>query len=596
MIYGMCKYTPVEVLAGFGEEYAMIEPSSEAFPHAEAFGHPNLCGYGKGMIEAAFSEHMDEIILVNCCDVVRRVYDILKKELKPSFIFLLDLPHKRGPADQKRFAAEIGRLIREYSAYSGKAFDFNAAYDALLTQSRAGDAWHSSPGCAEYVGACGDAEDAVAAGRSEMAAASSGGVAATAEGVASTPVRTPFISLSGAHGGSALADRIAAHLTIPVRDDTCSGNRFVSADFEKPASADNFLAGYAKALLCQTPCMRMDDVAGRGGISEGAAGVIYHTMKFCDYYGFEYASVQTCDGRPVLKIETDGTAQSGGQLETRIEAFAESIGKERRTGGNMDVKDIKYAAGIDSGSTSTEAVIMDRDKNIVACSVISTGSGAAAGAERALAEALTKAGLSRGDVGKVVSTGYGRSTIGLGDESITEITCHARGAHFLSPDVRTIVDIGGQDSKVIVLGDDGGVVNFTMNDKCAAGTGRFLEMMARTLELSMEDMSRLGLEWKNDFHISSMCTVFAESEVVSLIAQNTPVPDIIHGLNKAIASRITAMVKRMNGKAPYMMTGGVALNKGVVSCMGKELNAKITVSPYAQLCGAIGACLLAFEE
>ncbi|MGI6177232.1 MAG: acyl-CoA dehydratase activase [Eubacterium sp.] len=591
MIYGMCKYTPVEVLAGFGEEFSMIEPSSDAFPHAEAFGHPNLCGYGKGMIEAAFSEHMDEIVLVNCCDVVRRVYDILKKELKPSFIFLIDLPHKRGKSDEKRFAAEIKRLIDEYSAYSGKSFEFRAAYEALIAQSSAGDAWHTSPGCENCEGACADtaANADTANGNRSGADAGSGknnaGVAAI-----------PFISLSGAHGGGDLADRIASRLTIPVRDDTCSGNRFVRADLEKPVSADGFISRYAHALLCQTPCMRMNDVSPRSVMTDGAVGVIYHTMKFCDYYGFEYASLTAEEGRPILKIETDGTAQSSGQFETRIEAFAESIGIEKKTGDRMDTKDMKYAAGIDSGSTSTEAVIMDRDNNIVAYSVLSTGAGAAAGAERALTEALNKAGLSRGDLGKVVSTGYGRSTIGLGDESITEITCHARGAHFLEPDVRTIVDIGGQDSKVIVLGEDGGVVNFTMNDKCAAGTGRFLEMMARTLELSMEDMSALGLEWKNDVHISSMCTVFAESEVVSLIAQNTPVPDIIHGLNKAIASRITAMVKRMNGKAPYMMTGGVALNKGVVSCMEKELNSKITVSPYAQLCGAIGACLLAFEE
>ena len=177
-------------------------------------------------------------------------------------------------------------------------------------------------------------------------------------------------------------------------------------------------------------------------------------------------------------------------------------------------------AGIDSGSTSTDVVIIDRDKNIIAQSILPTGAGAAAGADRALDEALAQAGLSRSDINATVTTGYGRTAVGLGDQSITEITCHAKGAYFLDPSVRTIIDIGGQDSKVIRLDENGNVTNFVMNDKCAAGTGRFLELMARTLELSLDDMSRLGLEWKEDVTISSMCTVFAESEVVSLIAEN----------------------------------------------------------------------------
>ena len=140
--------------------------------------------------------------------------------------------------------------------------------------------------------------------------------------------------------------------------------------------------------------------------------------------------------------------------------------------------------------------------------ILPTGAGAAIGADRALAEALKEAGLQREDIDALVTTGYGRTAIKNGDKSITEITCHARGAHFLNPEVRTVIDIGGQDSKVIRLDENGAVANFVMNDKCAAGTGRFLEMMARTLGLSLEEMSTMGLEWKENIVISSMCTVF----------------------------------------------------------------------------------------
>lgn len=152
-------------------------------------------------------------------------------------------------------------------------------------------------------------------------------------------------------------------------------------------------------------------------------------------------------------------------------------------------------------------------------------------------QALDSAGLTREDIDALVTTGYGRTAIESGDKSITEITCHARGAHYLNPDVRTVIDIGGQDSKVIRLDETGAVVNFVMNDKCAAGTGRFLEMMARTMEMDLDQMSVTGLDYQEDITISSMCTVFAESEVVSLIAQNKAPDDIVHGLNKAVAAK-----------------------------------------------------------
>ena len=188
-----------------------------------------------------------------------------------------------------------------------------------------------------------------------------------------------------------------------------------------------------------------------------------------------------------------------------------------------------------------------------------------------------------------------KNAIKNGDKSITEITCHARGAHFLNPEVRTVIDIGGQDSKVIRLDENGAVANFVMNDKCAAGTGRFLEMMARTMEMNLDQMSECGLEFKEDITISSMCTVFAESEVVSLIAQNKATDDIVHGLNKAVAVKTAALTRRVGGEEKYMMTGGVSKNKGLVKTLEEKLGTKLVISDKAQLCGALGAALFAAD-
>ena len=208
---------------------------------------------------------------------------------------------------------------------------------------------------------------------------------------------------------------------------------------------------------------------------------------------------------------------------------------------------------------------------------------------------MKEAGLKRDDIDAMVTTGYGRTAISEGDKSITEITCHARGAHFLDPSVRTVIDIGGQDSKVIRLDENGAVINFVMNDKCAAGTGRFLEMMARTMEMSLDEMSRMGLKYKEDITISSMCTVFAESEVVSLIAQNKAADDIVHGLNKAVASKTAALVKRVGGEERYMMTGGVSKNESLVKTLEEKLGTTLVVHADAQLCGALGAALFAMD-
>lgn len=255
-----------------------------------------------------------------------------------------------------------------------------------------------------------------------------------------------------------------------------------------------------------------------------------------------------------------------------------------------------FVAGIDSGSTSTDVVILDENKKIEASVIIPTGGGANISAEEALHQALEKAGLKAEDLSNIVKTGYGRDYIEAGSNSVTEITCHAKGAHFLCPSARTVIDIGGQDSKAIKIDENGAVLNFVMNDKCAAGTGRFLEMMARALGFTLDEMSTADENWKEDIRISSMCTVFAESEVVSLVAQNKDVADIVHGLNHSVASKVASLAKRVSPEEGYIMTGGVANNQGVVKALEETIGTKLFICDEAQLCGALGAALFALEQ
>lgn len=546
--YYICKYTPVELLEAFGGECAILNYMPDNFDLSDQVAHPNICGFGKSLLEACMEGKVKELVLVNCCDTIRSAYDVLLEYGKLDFLFLLDIMHSGGTCSREHAQHELRRLAEAYGAYKGTSFDAARFREAFRTRKRP---------------------------------------------------TAPYISVLGARVGDELFQLMEKTMPLPVRNDTCVNNRAVALPEELDADFDTLMADYARTLLSQIPCMRMIDTTGRKVLYNDPhlRGVIYHTVKFCDYYGFEYSELKGRLDVPLLKLESDYTIQSSGQLLTRLEAFAESIAPERtlrkETHTNMNGKGLY--AGIDSGSTSTDVVIIDRDKNIIAQSILPTGAGAAAGADRALDEALAQAGLSRSDINATVTTGYGRTAIKLGDQSITEITCHAKGAYFLDPSVRTIIDIGGQDSKVIRLDENGNVTNFVMNDKCAAGTGRFLELMARTLELSLDDMSRLGLEWKEDVTISSMCTVFAESEVVSLIAENRTPADIIHGLNRSVATKTCALCRRVGGEESYMMTGGVSKNRGVVTEIEKILGVKLHISDKAQLNGALGAALFALE-
>lgn len=249
-------------------------------------------------------------------------------------------------------------------------------------------------------------------------------------------------------------------------------------------------------------------------------------------------------------------------------------------------------AGIDIGSISAKAAIV-ADGQVAGTAVLPTGFQAAAAARKVFEAALAQAGLDAGAVGGIVATGYGRAAVDFAGRTVTEITCHAAGAVHLDPGVRAVIDIGGQDSKAIALDDQGRVKDFAMNDKCAAGTGRFLEVMARAMETDLDQFGRLSLAADRPAAISSLCTVFAESEVISLIAKGEERERIIAGIHAAIAARVMAMAGRVGIRPPVMLTGGVARNVGLVKALENLLGSALIVSPHAQVNGAIGAALLA---
>lgn len=247
------------------------------------------------------------------------------------------------------------------------------------------------------------------------------------------------------------------------------------------------------------------------------------------------------------------------------------------------------SVGIDSGSATTKAVLVNEGR-IAAHVILPTAFDFLLAAEKAYKDVLADAGVDKTDVNHVCATGYGRNNIKFADRTISEITAHAMGVYHLYPDVNGIIDIGGQDSKVISV-NGGRVTDFLMNDKCAAGTGKFLEYTAKALELPIEELGRLALTSKTPASITSMCTVFAESEAISLRARGFKKEDIAAGLIESVARRVAVMARQVGLKQNVAFVGGVAKNAGIKVALEKELGISLYVPPEPQVTGALGAAL-----
>lgn len=561
MLGYICKYAPVEVFTSMGVEMKRIEPDVTSFTQADIKMHPNICSFAKGVLEEVLDNDYEGVILTTCCDSIRRLYDVLREELPGKFIYILDTPRTTKETGVALYQTRIKNMIKSYENFSGKFFSEDKLEQVLAPL--------------------------------------------TKEQIISIKKNRLNIGLIGARANKTIIDILDDKSVNIAFDLTCTG--IMQKYLLEPG---HILEGYTRGLLSQFPCMRMEEAAGRDKLIERYAqssdGIIYHTVQFCDNYSYEYAWLKKNIEHPMLLLETDYTRQSRGQILTRIEAFLESLEPAADT--MLDGRNFKnsenpkgrsenmYVMGIDSGSTSTNAVIMNADKKIIASTVVRTGAKSADSAARALEEVLKAAGLIKDDLFYIVSTGYGRVSIDFADENVTEISCHGRGAHYFNPAIRAILDIGGQDSKAIHLNQAGEVTDFVMNDKCAAGTGRFLEMIARTLEIDVSELGPAALTSTEEIEITSMCSVFAESEVISLIANNKEKPDIAWGVCKAIANKAYSLLKRVGMEEEFMMTGGVAKNPGVVKAVEERIGSKLYICQEPEIVGAAGACLYALDK
>jgi len=253
-----------------------------------------------------------------------------------------------------------------------------------------------------------------------------------------------------------------------------------------------------------------------------------------------------------------------------------------------------YFAGVDIGSTMTKVVLMDKSDNLLSAIKGPTGPEHRRLANEVMRQALEQASLQINDISYIVATGYGRLNVPFADRQITELSCHARGVSSLFPNVRTAIDIGGQDAKCMKI-DNGRLTSFVMNDKCAAGTGRFLEVTAATLGIGLEDMGDISLKATKRIQISNLCTIFAQQEVVALLSRGEKLENILAGLHDALANRIAALARRLGIEPDLVLTGGVAKNTGMVKAMKESLGCELFVPEEPLLTGALGAGILAKE-
>lgn len=255
-----------------------------------------------------------------------------------------------------------------------------------------------------------------------------------------------------------------------------------------------------------------------------------------------------------------------------------------------------YAAGVDVGSTQTKAVIIDEKKNILARALVDTGANVIAAAENAYDVALKDGDIREEEVEYVIGTGYGRYKVTFGNTQVTEISCHGRGAVHMFPNTRTVVDMGGQDTKAISVSPTGEILDFCMNDKCAAGTGRFLGAASVALEIPLDQLGPTALQAERPVRISTTCTVFAESEVLSWVGKGKKIEDILLGVHQSIASRSIGLLRRVGIEEEVTFTGGVAKNSGMIASLNNGMGLKVNVSEDSHFMGALGAALFGLDH
>ena len=607
----------------------------------------NVCPYMHGVLRSFrdFKDRIARAVLTDSCDAMKKVSDILALESFP--VAMLSVPRKQTEEASAFFALQLEHLYRELCKERNilpdpeRVREHISRYDKvreLLEEIRENGLL---PSYADFFSLKqkvlqSSPDDGIHALRKVIRKNSGRSTDNTKEHENTIPVIITGSPVSGEQVFRIIED---AGFTI-VYNDSCLDTRWLDRRLE-PTVSDNPFKDLSRIYLSRTPCARMHDRkteldAMGARYSREVKGIIHFRMPFCDLYGFDLVHLMSNLGKEaVLPIEADGSQQSEGQIKTRVQAFAEMIksAKQREPGGQLNaslpphniwvkgpvksakqrepggpvknrgvsvrrtsVKKERYYCGIDIGSTTVDGVIIDGGGNILCHRIMKTGPRADKASHTMLQQMVNEVSLTIEEIERIVATGYGRESLSFAQDTVTEISCHAKGVRHLLPETRFVVDIGGQDSKVIKIDDTGKVQDFQMNDKCAAGTGRFLEVMAHSLEVDISAMSDLSLEKGEIVPISSVCTVFAESEVISLLGKGYEPSSIVKGIYRSITNRIEGMVRRVGPVEPAAITGGGALNRGLVRHLEERAGLSFTSPDIPQIVGAVGAALYAREH
>ena len=564
-----CSYIPAELLTACGHEVvdiSLFENEKYGLEYSCSL-HDNICSYAKYLFSKIVDveNKFDFVVVPKVCDAMKHLHSSLCSSGKIES-FLLDVPGRTGEQSAKYLSAQYLALLKKIAPDldgTNKADFLHTGVDARPVSTRLLDG-----------------EDA--------------DLRPVKIGVAgSSYAPALFQNILKKYDAGAIFLRHCGHGVVP------SGEK----QFSQTGSLEEKLLAMAHNSQQNTICPRSDE----GGMTnyiiaeitkQRLAGLIVTTLKFCDFYAFELERLKNKlpADFPCLYLENDLSVNSDEQNVTRIEAFMEKIlsGKpptKKLPSQAVAAADI-YSVGLDIGSTTTKGIMLKNGQEILASINIPTSINMKDSADIAFGKLLEQSSIPEEKIFRTIYTGYGRTAF-ADREQITEITCHAVGVNFLQPQAGTIIDIGGQDSKAIRIDDEGNVLRFAMNDKCAAGTGRFLESMVARMNITFDQFSALSLAADNPTPISSMCSVFAESEVVSLMTKGIPMESIARGLNFAIAERVGSLVRKVQGEAPFILTGGLSLNTGFARELENALGYRVTIFTKAQLAGAIGAAVIA---
>lgn len=617
-----CTYVPLEIIWAAGFIPKRLIGRTDICLHTDSILSRNVCPYAHSVLKAwrnvqpektkYLATNTNPVIIANSCDAMRKLYDILS--LESDNVYLLDVPRENTKQAIDFFSHQIRSLYfsfpgvekKDYKSQIDSAIKIYKRVRGLLEEVRSFVGKKIS--YSEFIEI---KQNALQSIPQKALEGLNGLIQNLDERELNNASRIINSALPIAVTGSPMAGQNIFSAIEQAgfgifENDSCLDLRWsVSEVVTKNPGSDPFV-NLAGTYLNKVPCARM---ASRQQFVERLSeyikggdikGIIHLRMPFCDLYGFDLVHLLPLvrKGR-ILHMDTDGSLQSLGQMRTRLQAFAEIILQKKninRDTQNLIKTDDSYFCGIDIGSSTVDGVILSSEGKIVVHDIEKTGSHPGKTALKVYKKMIEESHISEQAIRSIMTTGYGRNSFPLSHNNISEISCHAYGIRHFFPQVRLVIDIGGQDSKVIKIDENGMVNDFRMNDKCAAGTGRFLEVMAKALEMDIKDMGKINLAEGKNVPISSVCTVFAESEVVSLLGQGYPAPDIIRGLYHAITNRIEAMVQGIGLGRPIAMTGGGALNHALVTSIEKRLGVSIYVPDQPQIIGAIGAAILALEK